>query len=164
MSSVAYTVQSAAAIALTANTPRTCVMVITPSNHGISLVEFGISFDGVTASAVPVIWEIVKSTNASNSTPGTGNTNENSNIQQIRGRAITLTGSFTAFSASTSEPTVLTVLRRRLLTPAGGTLDYDFPLGMEIENSESTGLGIRLTSPTGAPAVNVRVGVDFERL
>jgi hypothetical protein len=118
-----------------------------------------IGFDGVTASAVPAFWEIVRSTNASNSTPGTGNTTESANIVQIRGRAIT-TG-FTAFSASTSEPTVLTRLDGNLLTPAGGLLVYDFPLGRELECDVSAGLGVRINAPAN---VNVRVSAQFERL
>src|SRR5262245_3989721 len=159
MSSVGYGVDSSSAVALVAATAKTCLMVITPAQFGRVLTWMTISFDGVTASAVPVLWEIVRSTNATNSTPGTGNTSESSNIRQTRGRSIT-TG-FTAFSASTSEPTVLTVIRRSLLTPAGGLLVYDFPLGREIECDVSAGLGVRLTAPA---AVNARVGLEFERI
>jgi hypothetical protein len=159
MSSVGYKVDTSAAVALTAATAKTALMVITPSQFGACLTRLSIGFDGVTASAIPVFWEIVRSTNASNSTPGTNNTNENANIIQTRGRAIT-TG-FTAFSASTSEPTVLTRLHGNLLTPAGGLLVYDMVLGKEFECDVSAGLGVRLTAPA---AVNARVGLEFERL
>jgi hypothetical protein len=134
-------------------------MVLTPSSFGACLRKLRIGFDGVTASAIPVFWEIVRSTNASNSTPGTGNTNENANILQYKGRSIT-TG-FTAFSASTAEPTVLTRLDGNLLTPAGGLFVYDFPLGDEFECDVSAGLGVRLTAPA---IVNARVALHFERL
>jgi hypothetical protein len=159
MSSVGYKVDTSAAVALTAATARTSLMVITPAQFGACLTHVTIGFDGVTSGAVPVFCEIVRSTNATNSTPGTANTSETSNIVQLRGRSIT-TG-FTAFSASTSEPTVLTRLRGYLLTPAAGLLDYEWPLGREFECDVSAGLGVRLTAPA---AVNARVGLDFERL
>lgn len=159
MAKAGYSVRTSSAVALSASTARTALMVITPSQFGCDLKKFRIAFDGVTASAVPVLWEIVRSTNASNSTPGTGNTTETSNIVQVYGRSIT-TG-FTAFSASTSEPTVLTVLDSGLLTPCGGLLVYDFPLSDTFECDVSAGLGIRLTAPA---SVNARASMIFERI
>ncbi len=159
MPNAGYTVRTSAAVALSAATAKTALMVITPSSFGGRLTKFRIGFDGVTASAVPVLWEIVRSTNASNSTPGTGNTSESSNITQVYGRSIT-TG-FTAFSASTSEPTVLTQVESGLLSPVGGLLVYDFPLGTEIEWDVSAGCGIRLTAPA---TVNARCSAWFERV
>ncbi|MFC7276230.1 hypothetical protein ACFQS1_19735 [Paractinoplanes rhizophilus] len=159
MSKAGYKVSTSSAVALSAATARTALMMITPSSFGGELKKFRIGFDGISASAVPVLWEIVRSTNASNSTPGTGNTTETSNIVQVYGRAIT-TG-FTAFSASTSEPTVLTVLDSGLLTPAGGLLLYDFALGSEFECDVSAGLGIRLTAPA---SVNARASMILERI
>jgi len=134
--------------------------VISPAQFGIDLLGFRISFDGVTATDKAVYWEIVRSTNATNSTPGTNNTSESANIVQVYGRAIT-TG-FTAFSASTTEPTVLTVLDSDLLTPNGGLLDYDFVLGRSFEADVSAGIGIRLTAPTSA--VNARCSLLVERI
>jgi hypothetical protein len=159
MAKAGYSARTTSAVALTAATAKTALMVITPAQFGGDLKKLRIGFDGVTSSAVPVLWEIVRSTNASNSTPGTNNTNENSNIQQVYGRSIT-TG-FTAFSASTSEPTVLTVLDSNYLTPVGGLLVYDIPLGDTLEWDVSAGMGVRLTAPA---AVNARVGVIFERI
>jgi hypothetical protein len=161
MSSVGYKVGTSANVALTAATARTALMVITPAQFGGCLRRFRISFDGVTASNVPVLCEIVRSTNASNSTPGTNNTTETANILQYKGRAIT-TG-FTAFSASvaTFEPTVLTQLDHFLLSPAGGLVVYDFPLGDEFECDVSAGLGVRLTAPA---TVNARASLHFERI
>jgi hypothetical protein len=158
MAKAGYWVGTSSAVALSAAAAKTALMVITPSQFGGDFKKFRISFDGVTASAVPVLCEVVRSTNASNSTPGTGNTSETSNIVQVYGRSIT-TG-FTAFSASTSEPTVLTVVERFLLTPTGGTLIYDFPLGDTYEWDVSAGMGIRLTAPA---TVNARASAIFER-
>ena len=158
MAKAGYTARTTAAVALSAATAKTGLMVITPSTFGGDLKKFRIGFDGVTASAVPVFWEIVRSTNATNSTPGTANTSETSAITQVYGRSIT--AGFTAFSASTSEPTVLTVCDSNWLTPIGGLLVYDFPLGDTPDWDVSAGMGIRLTAPA---SVNVRLGMWFER-
>lgn len=159
MPKAGYKVSTSSAVALSAATAKTALMFITPSSFGGELKKFRIGFDGTSASATPVLWEIVRSTNATNSTPGTNNTTETSNIVQVYGRSIT-TG-FTAFSASTTEPTVLTVLDGNLLTPAGGLLVYDFALGSEFECDVSAGLGIRLTAPA---TVNVRCSMVVERI
>lgn len=158
MAKSGYSVRTTSAVALSAATARTGLMVITPAQFGGDLKKLRIGFDGVTASAVPVLWELVRSTNATNSTPGTGNTSETSNIQQVYGRAIT-TG-FTAFSASTSEPTALTVLDSNYLTPTGGLLVYDIPLGDTFDWDVSAGMGVRLTAPA---TVNARIGMIVER-
>lgn len=158
MAKAGYSLTTSAAVALSAATAKTALMVITPSSFGGDLKKFRIGFDGVTASAVPVLCEIVRSTNASNSTPGTANTTESSNIRQVYGRSVTV--GFTGFSASTSEPTVLSVQDSFLLTPCGGLLVYDFPLGDTIDWDVSAGMGIRLTAPA---AVNVRCSMLFER-
>jgi len=158
MAKAGYWVGTSAAVALSAATAKTALMVITPSSFGIDLKKFKVSFDGVTSSAVPVLVELVTSTNATNSTPGTNNTTESSNIVQLYGRSIT-TG-FTAFSASTSEPTVLTVIERFMLTPVGGTIFYDFPLGDTPDGAVSAGMGLRLTAPA---TVNARASMTFER-
>lgn len=159
MAKAGYWVGTSAAVALTAATAKTALMVITPSTFGGDLKKFDVSFDGVTATDKAVLVELVTSTNATNSTPGTANTTETSNIVQLYGRSIT-TG-FTAFSASTSEPTVLTVIRRFTVSPYGGTFSYDFPLGDTFDWAVSAGIGIRLTAPTSA--VNARCGMTFER-
>jgi hypothetical protein len=162
VSSVGYAVDTTSAVALTAATARTALMVITPSSFGAVLTGMFLSFNGVTAAEKPCYWEIVRSTNATNSTPGTNNTNENSNIRQLRGQ--TITAGFTAFSASTSEPTVLTRLVSNELTVVGGSMGLYVPLGREYECGASAGLGVRLTTPAAAAAVSARVELEFERI
>lgn len=158
MAKAGYKVGTSSAVALSAATAKTALMVLSPAQFGVDLKKFSISFDGVTSSAVPVLCEIVTSTNATNSTPGTANTSETANIQQIYGRSIT-TG-FTAFSASTSEPTVLTRIWSFNLTPVGGSLFYDYPLGDTPDIAVSAGIGIRLTAPA---TVNAICSMTFER-
>lgn len=158
MASAGYTIRTSAAVALSAATAKTVLCVIAPAQFGIDLKKMKVGFDGVTASAVPVLCELMTSTLATNSTPGTGNTSESANIAQIYGRSIT-TG-FTGFSASTSEPTVLTAFDSFLLTPTGGLLFYDYPLGDTPDTAVSNGIVLRCTAPA---TVNVRASFTFER-
>lgn len=159
MADALYEVNTQGAVALTAATAKTVLFVLAPSGHGMSLKKFRIGFDGVTASAVPVFWEVNYLTGASNSTPGTGNTSQSSSIVQTSGRVIA--SAFTAGSACTSEPTVQTNIDADLLTPNGGLLVYDFPLGDEPDSAVSQGFCIRLTAPA---AVNARVSMFFKRI
>jgi hypothetical protein len=138
-------------------------MILSTGTVGGQLIEFGVFFDGVTASNTPVLVELVKSTNATNSTPGTNNTSVTP--VQSRGDANTtgngVAASFTAFANSTSEPTVLTVVKRWLVPPTSGML-YQAPLGRETAvipvASTFMGLGLRLTAPQ---TVNARCYMEF---
>lgn len=156
MAKAGYTLQTGAAVALSAATAKTVLCVIAPAQFGIDLKKVKIGFDGVTASAVPVLCELATSTLATNSTPGTGNTT--GTVNQVYGRSIT--AGFTGFYASTSEPTVLTVFDSWLLTPVGGLLFYDYPLGDTPDTAVSNGIVLRCTAPA---IVNVRASFTFER-
>lgn len=132
---------------------------IAPAGHGLSVVEAAISFDGVTASAVPVYVEMCISTQAGAGTAGTAPT-----IAQVRGvatggQAPTAAGSFTA------EPTVLTRVRSWYISPNGGTFIYPLPLGREIECHSSGGtnkaLNMRITPPA---TVNAQAYMEVEAL
>lgn len=156
MAKAGYTLQTGAAVALSAATAKTVLCVIAPAQFGIDLKKVRVGFDGVTSSAVPVLCELMTSTLATNSTPGTNNTT--GTVTQIYGRSIT--AGFTGFYASTTEPTVLTAFDQWLLTPNGGLLFYDFPLGDTPDTAVSAGIVLRCTAPA---AVNVRASFTFER-
>jgi hypothetical protein len=158
MSKAGYNVQTGAAVALAAATPKTALFVVSGAQFGLDLKKFRIGFDGVTASAVPVFWEVNYLTAASNSTAGTGNTSATFN--QTYGRAIASTGISGGYNC-TSEPTVQTNIDGDLLTPNGGLLIYDFPLGDVPDSAAAQGFAIRLTAPA---IVNVRVSMFLERV
>lgn len=151
-----YSITTEGAVALSAATAKTILGVISPAQFGCDLKKFRVAFDGVTASAVPVLVELCRSTQASNSTAGTNNTSVT--VNQIYGRAIT--AGFTAGKTWTSEPTVLTVIDSWLLTPNGGLVLYDFPLGDTPDCDVSNGFVLRCTAPA---IVNVRASMIFER-
>jgi hypothetical protein len=157
MAKAGYSVSTGAAVALAAATAKTVLFVVAPAQFGVDLKKYRIAFDGVTASAVPVLVEICSLTAASNSVAGTGNTT--ATVAQVYGRAIT--AGFTAGYNSTSEPTVLAAIDSFLMTPNGGVVLYDYPLGDTPDNDVSKGFAIRLTAPA---AVNVRATLWFERV
>jgi hypothetical protein len=161
MSKAGYSAQTGAPVALVAATAKTVLFVLAPATFGMDLKKYRIAFDGVTASAIPVFIEINYLTGATNSTPGTGNTSLATapNIQQTYGRAITI--GFTGGYACTSEPTVQTSVDAYDLTPNGGVVVYDFPLGDTPDAAVSNGFCIRCTAPA---AVNVRASMFFERV
>jgi hypothetical protein len=156
MAKAGYTCATLAAVALAAATAKTVLCVIAPAQFGIDLKKLKVGFDGVTASAIPVLCELMTSTLATNSTPNTNNTT--SPPVQVYGRSIT--AGFTGFYGSTSEPTVLTAFDSFLLTPNGGALFYDIPLGDTPDTAVSNGIVLRCTAPA---IVNVRASMWFER-
>lgn len=152
----AYAATTGAAVALSAATAKTVLCVLCPAQFGIDLLGIEVAFDGVTASAVPVLIEVCSSTAATNSTPGTNNTT--ATVTQSSGRAIT--AGFTAFYNSTSEPTVLTPFERFTLTPNGGLLIYDWPRDSTPDTAVSAGIALRCTAPA---TVNVNATLKFAR-
>lgn len=153
-----YTVDTTAAVSLTSTVAKTTLAVLSPAQFGVDLLGFWVAFNGVSATDVPVFWELCTLSAATNSTPGTANTNESSTITLEGGRSIT-TG-FTAFSASTSEPTVLAAIKSSYLTPNGGYYEYEWPFGDSPDNAVSTGFALRLTAPAAQTA---RAGFRFAR-
>ena len=150
--SAGYVFDTEGAIALVAATAKTLLNFINAANSTAKLIEFAISFDGVTATAVPVLVEIGHSTQA------TAGTSSAATIKQIRGAARTVEGS--ARRAYTVEPTVLTLFKPILVRADGGLVIVQYPLGREIEqNTTADGLLIRATAPV---AVNARAYMEIE--
>lgn len=140
------------AIALSAATAKSIVSVYNAANALHRITELSVSFDGVSASAVPVLVELCSATAATTGTRTTGT------VVQTRGP--TRTAQSSGFYNYTAEPTVLTVHRRWLVPAFMGLLIVQFPLGREPERILSSGgTVIRCTAPA---AVNVRAYMEFE--
>jgi hypothetical protein len=154
MAKAGYSVVTGGAVALAAATAKTVLAVKAPTGSGIDLKKLRVGFDGTSASAVPVLVELCYITYA---TAGTS-TDVSSSIRQLYGRAVTVGA--TASKAYTVEPTALTVLEEWLLTPAGGLVLYDWPLGDTPDSAVSEGFALRCTAPA---SVNVRAGLVWER-
>lgn len=156
MSAVGYSIVTGGAVALAAATAKTILGVKAHANSGVQLKKWYVAFDGVTASAVPVLVEIGYCTFATNS-PGTNSTSVTP-VQQY-GRVLTVGA--TAGKTWSAEPTVITALEEFLLTPNAGLVAYQYPLGTEPDTALGEGLVIRCTAPA---IVNVRATLTFERI
>jgi hypothetical protein len=150
-----YTAPTGGAVALSAATAKSVLGVRAHANSGLLLRKYRVAFDGVTASAVPVLIELCYATFATNA-PGTNSTSVTP--AQALGRVIAVGA--TAGKNWTAEPTVLTTVEEHLLTPNGGLEEYDFPLGDEPDSAVSEGYVLRLTAPA---TVNARATMWFSR-
>ena len=154
MAAAGFVATSGAAQALAAATAKTILAVVPSTGRTLTVTELSVSFDGVTASAVPVLVELCTSTQA------TAGTSTGGTISQVRGRPTTV-GATSAINY-TVEPTVLTATRQWLVTPNGGLYTVQFPLGREPEADATTikAVALRITAPA---IVNVRGYVEFEQ-
>lgn len=156
MTAVTYSAKTEGAVALTAATTKTVIGVKAHANSGLQVKSYTVGFDGVTASAVPVLVEICYCTWATNG-PGTNSTSTTS--VQKNGRS--LTAGFTSGKTWTVEPTALTVIKEFLLTPNAGLIEFQYPLGEEPDCALGEGFAIRMTAPA---AVNVRADIEVQRI
>lgn len=150
-----YDCDTEAAVALAAATAKTVLGVKAHANSGLLLLDFWLAFDGITASAVPVLVELCYLTWASNS-PGTNSTSVTP--RQRGGRA--LTAGFTAGRNWTTEPTSITPIKPFLLAPDKGFIPYQFSLGTEFDCALGEGFCIRCNAPA---AVNLRANMGVSR-
>lgn len=150
-----YSAITGGAVALSAATAKTILGWKGHANSGLLLTHYEVSFDGVSASGVPVLVEICYCTWGANS-PGTNSTSVTP--VQVTGRVLTVGA--TAGKTWTTEPTTISVIRELLLTPNGGALIYDYPLGTEPDSALGEGFAIRCTAPA---TVNVRATLNVSR-
>jgi hypothetical protein len=157
MAKTGYSAHVGAAVALTAATAKTVVGVLGPASFGIDLTGFEVDFDGVTASALPVLCEVCYNTWATNP-PGTNSTSITP-VQEY-GRVVAHGTTAAKTWTAGNEPTVLTVLRAFQLDPNKGLFAYDYPLGQTPDSDVADGFSLRFTAPAG---VNVFAGLRWER-
>lgn len=153
MAGTEYQVGTEGSVALAAATAKVILAILAPATYGIDLKGWKIAFDGVTASALPVLAEILRFT-----TDGTGTS---VTPTQMYGRTIAhgLTAAKKDYSAA---PTGVTVVEGDLwLEPNKGIHWFDYPLGDEPDCAASEGMAIRLTAPA---IVNVRAQMKWARL
>lgn len=158
MGKAGYGTSTEGAVALT-TAVKTILGVNGTANFGVDLKGFTISYDGVLATSVPILVEIMYATFATNP-PGTASTS--ATVDQRYGR--TITPGFAAAKNWTTEPTVLTGYAEFYLTPNNGLISYDWPLSESPDTAVSNGFVIRCTPPGGSPNVNVRAAFKFERI
>jgi hypothetical protein len=148
---------TAGAAALAAATAKTLVMITASTANQPAVIEIGISFDGVTASAVPVLVELVSGTAT---TTGTVVAQTPKQLRGWPSQGSQTTGQITI----TAEPTVQLVNRKWNVTPNGGLFALQFPLGREptgivTATTDAKTWSIRATSPA---IVNAHAYLEFE--
>lgn len=156
MADAGYTVLTGAAVSITA-AAHSILGIKSGAAFGLSITGAQIGFDGITATDHAVLVELCYSTFATNSVAGTANTARTPTQEYGRVLAHGCTG----YAAWTSEPTVLTPIREWLITPIGGFVLYDLPLGKEPDCAFNEGFVLRCTPPTST--VNARGTLAFRR-
>jgi hypothetical protein len=139
------------AVALSAGVAKTCAAMVSAAGDQIFLVELVVSFDGVTASAVPVTVDLCDYDVAAPGTRTTGTP------VQMHGQRSAVASAF--YHTYTVEPTVLLASYRWYVTPNGGLLHLQFPLGREPETVIAKGMAVRCNAPA---AVNATVTMVWE--
>src|SRR6185437_6964872 len=130
---------------------KTVLLAIAPAGHGLLVAQFSVSTDGVTASAVPAVLEMVVSTQAGAGTPAAST--HAAVVTQTGGRSSGGQAP-TAGCNSTAEPTVLTPIRRWFLPQFMGLLELQFRLERE-DGCDSSGGGT-----LGFQAIGLRINVS----
>jgi hypothetical protein len=135
--------------ALVAATAKTMTQLGTPTGARARLIDFCVSFDGVTATAVPVTVEILLQTTA-----GTASTLTPAPVNAQQPAALCA-----GLQTFTAEPTASTVLYRWFTHPQGGQFLFQWPLGREPMIGTNSRIGLRVTAPA---AVNCLGWLGYE--
>lgn len=144
-----YTLRSGD-VALVAATAKTVLALITGATRRAKVKELTIAFSSTTQTDAPVLVELVQF-----DTDGTGTAATPVAVDRADPAAIA-----TAKSNYTAEPTVNpAVLWETRMTPIGGTLILQTPLGDEFKFSLSKTYALRMTAPQAQTA---RVVLKFE--
>ncbi|MEQ4723784.1 hypothetical protein [Nonomuraea sp. B19D2] len=146
MAKTGYSVITPAGVSLTASTARSVLGVLAPTSFGLELKKIRVGLYGVNASGVPGDIELCNATFATNA-PGGGAASTAVTPQQLYGRVIP--PGFLAGAAWTAgnEPTVLAPIDSYPLTPNGGLVIYDLPLGDSPDCGPGTGFVLRARYP-----------------
>lgn len=152
-----FRVSSGAAFAVTSGA-KTLLNLIAGTSNPPTLTAFSLSFDGVTATAVPVLVELCASTQGAAGTPGTIGT-----VKQVR-EMPSWTPISTVSGQYSAEPTTLTPVSHWYVPAFMGMADWQLPLGREIKGvvtaaTDFKGIAFRVSAPA---AVNARGYLEWE--
>ena len=144
---VQYVITSGS-VALAAATAKTVIELTSTANVPPEWIAVDVTFNGTSASAVPVTVDF-----CTYAATGTGTAYTPKRFGQALGTAAT-----TAKINDTVEPTTPVVLFSWFVPPTSG-VQYQWPLGRELFQATSVVQGIRLTAPA---AVNAIVNLTIE--
>ena len=138
-----------------AGTAKSVLKVLAAANRAFKVTEVGVGFIGSTGSAKPVLVELCTGTEAgagsgsSAVTPAQDDASDGNTVQA------------TAAKGFTSEPTVLTPVRRWRVHPQAGQITQ-LPLGREVRSGVGKSVCLRVTFETGEATTNVDSYIGFE--
>jgi hypothetical protein len=157
---VLYTVQTGATPTNSSGSIQTIIAVSnTGTDFGIQLKKFRIAFNGVTASNPPLPIRIYTTNGTAAGTAGTTPT-----VVQAAGRTLASTN-IAGGAYYSAEPTTKAYFDEFLLTPNGGTVIYDFPLGDEPDTQLGGATAVVLGLELGAgTVVGVTGALYFTRI
>lgn len=142
MSGVLFSVNSGE-IALVAATTKTVVQVVAAANHRDKITGWGVSFDGVSPTAEPVLVEVLRQTTAGTMSAG--------NVRKLNS-ADDETLQTTAQINATVEPTASDILDSMEVHPQSG-YEKLLPMGQEFIVPGGGRLAIRCTAPANVNVV-----------
>ena len=149
MAQIQYGASTGAAYVTSTAAIQTAIAVVNAAtDFGVQVKKWRLGFNGVTAANSPVL---VRFFSTANTTAGTSTA---VTITQLSGRTLAQTN-VTAAAMYTAEPTTKTYFGDEWsLTPNGGTIVYDFPLGDEpdIGTASTIGMEILATVAVGTSA------------
>ena len=150
-----YTITTQTNVSLTASTAKTIAAVSTPATRRAKLVGVSVSFDSVTATDGSVLVEIVRSDGTA-----AGTATSRTPVAIDSAETAALCSGFVNYTAG-NEPTTLTVVDEKRITPVGGTLIVPFDFASQpMVGATSKLLGVRLTSQQNL--TNVRCTLTYE--
>ena len=144
MARVFGTLTAAAAVACAAGVAKTVLQAVAGSNHRAVICSWGVSFNGVSGVATPVLVETIRQTDA-----GTGTGVSPIKVNATDDETIVTQG----ISNCSAEPAGTTAISRVLVHPQGG-FQETFPFGQEVGLTGSAlRFGIRVTAPANVDCV-----------
>lgn len=118
---------------------KTKLSVTSPTDAWLEVVEAAIEYAGVTAAHVGHLWQLVKCSTAGTSTPVTPSKVLAADTDTIRS---------TAGVSHTVEPTVVTVLDEKVISPNGGLYVWNFAAIGFVQLKAGETLGLRIANAT----------------
>jgi hypothetical protein len=126
---------------------KTIAQIAAAAGDRLEIIEWSLSFNGTSASAVPVLVQLNRQTSA-----GTGGVSATPALQDLGDAASGTTGLTGPLAATwTAEPTAGTIIYQDYYTPVGLGPAWQYPLGRGIIVPLSGRMGIVVTA---AVAIN----------
>ncbi len=139
------------AVSCVANTAKTILQLVAPTNQRVKVLGWGVAFDGVLTTGKPIAIRVLRQ-----STAGTM-----SALTPVNTNSVAETIQSTAQHTATVEPTAGNVLYSGAVHPQQGIL-VQFPYGAEYMVPGGGRLGIEITVPSGEATLNARAHMHCE--